>query len=140
MATSKFSTIVLFALLSVLALASNTEAFVPSKSVPSRTAFSSTAPVVEDTSSTQLFERQWNFNEGQSPWGMKTNAETWNGRVAQIAFVWIFLQELVTGKGVLQGIDEGNWFFLLNEGLFAVGILGLTGWLAIKGDDDYTKA
>uniref|UniRef100_A0A7S0UNQ6 Uncharacterized protein n=1 Tax=Pseudo-nitzschia delicatissima TaxID=44447 RepID=A0A7S0UNQ6_9STRA len=139
MASPKFSTIVLFALLSVLALASNTEAFVPSKSVSSRTPFT-TAPVVEDISSTQLSERQWNFNEGQSPWGMKINAETWNGRVAQIAFVWIFLQELVTGKGVLQGIDEGNWFFLLNEGLFAVGVVGLTVWLAIKGDDDYTKA
>jgi hypothetical protein len=53
--------------------------------------------------------------------------------------VWIFLQELVTGKGVLQGIDEGNWFFLLNAGLFGVGAVGLTGWLAIQGDDDFTK-
>lgn len=71
---------------------------------------------------------------------MKANAETWNGRVAQMAFVWIFLQELVTGKGVLQGIDEGNWFFLFNAGLFGVIVVGLTGWLAIQGDDDYTKA
>ena len=57
----------------------------------------------------------------------------------QIAFVWIFLQELVTGKGVLKGIEEGDWFFLLNEGLFGIAVVGLTGWLAIKGDDDYTK-
>ena len=84
MAVSKFSTIVLFALLSVLVLASNTEAFVPSNSVSSRTTFSSTTPV--DISSTQLSERQWNFNEGQSPWGMKQNAEVWNGRVAQVRY------------------------------------------------------
>ena len=60
--------------------------------------------------------------------------------VFKIAFVWIFLQELVTGKGVLQGIDEGNWFFLFNAGLFGILVFGLTGWLAIQGDDDYTKA
>jgi len=142
MASNKFSKLVLFAVLSVVALASNTGAFVPttSKTVSARTSFTSSTPSIEDSiSSNQLFERQWNFNEGQSPWGMKTNAETWNGRVAQMAFVWIFLQELVTGKGVLQGIDEGNWFFLLNAGLFGVAVVGLTGWLAIQGDDDYTK-
>jgi len=33
---------------------------------------------------TTLAERRWNFNEGQSPWGMKENAEIWNGRVAQV--------------------------------------------------------
>lgn len=87
MASSKFSTVVLFALLSVLALAPNTEAFIPSKTVSTRTPFSSTTSVVESSSSTQLFERKWNFNEGQSPWGMKTNAETWNGRVAQVCLL-----------------------------------------------------
>jgi len=40
----------------------------------------------------------------------------------------------------LQGIDDGNWFFLFNEALFGMAVLGLTGWLAIQGDDDYTKA
>lgn len=55
-----------------------------------------------------------------------------------MAFVWIFLQELVFGKGVFKGIDEGDWFFLANAGLFGVCVVGLTGWLAIKGDDDYT--
>ena len=89
MAASKFSKTVLFAILSVLALASSTQAFVPAKSVSSRTPFSST-PVVEDISSTQLSERKWNFNEGQSPWGMKTNAETWNGRVAQVCVLFPF--------------------------------------------------
>jgi hypothetical protein len=56
-----------------------------------------------------------------------------------MAFVWIFLQELVTGKGVIQGINEGNLFFLANAGLFGVTLLGLTAWLAIKGENDYTK-
>jgi hypothetical protein len=90
MAFQKFSTRGLLALLAVVALASNTAAFVPqaSKSVSARTPFSSTTSIVEDsTTTTQLSERQWNFNEGQSPWGMKTNAETWNGRVAQVRFV-----------------------------------------------------
>jgi hypothetical protein len=35
-------------------------------------------------SATVLHERQWNFNEGQGPFGLKKNAETWNGRVAQV--------------------------------------------------------
>ena len=33
---------------------------------------------------TALSERKWNFNEGQGPWGLKKNAEIWNGRVAQV--------------------------------------------------------
>lgn len=57
----------------------------------------------------------------------------------KMAFVWIFLQELVTGKGVIQGIQEGDWFFLANAGLFGVSVLALTVWLAIKGENDYTK-
>mmetsp|Transcript_80245 Transcript_80245/g.232997 ORF Transcript_80245/g.232997 Transcript_80245/m.232997 type:complete len:138 (-) Transcript_80245:242-655(-) len=90
-------------------------------------------------SSTALAERRWNFNEGQAPWGLKKNAEIWNGRVAQMAFVWIFLQELISGKGVFKGIEEGNIFFIANAGLFGLCVAGLTGWLAIQGDDDYTK-
>jgi len=35
-------------------------------------------------SATALSERRWNFNYGQSPWGMKKNAEIWNGRVSQV--------------------------------------------------------
>jgi hypothetical protein len=38
-------------------------------------------------SSTVLHERQWNFNEGQGPFGLKKNAETWNGRVAQVCLI-----------------------------------------------------
>eukprot|EP00536_Pseudo-nitzschia_multiseries_P001552 jgi/Psemu1/322122/estExt_fgenesh1_pg.C_190077 len=137
----------MLALLVVVAQVMTAAAFAPSagktSSVIERSsgAFARSAPEIVSTSSssTQLAERQWNFNEGQSPWGMKLNAETWNGRVAQVAFVWIFLQELITGKGVFKGIDEGDWFFLLNAGLFGVGVLGLTGWLALQGSDDYTK-
>lgn len=45
----------------------------------------------------------------------------------------------MTGKGVFKGIEDGDIFFLANLGLFGVTVVGLTGWLAIKGDDDYTK-
>lgn len=57
-----------------------------------------------------------------------------------MAFVWVFLQELVTGKGIFKGIEEGDWFFIANAGLFGLTLAGLTAWLAIKGEDDYTKA
>ena len=56
-----------------------------------------------------------------------------------MAFVWVFLQELVTGKGVVQGVQEGDLFFLANVGLVSILVVGLTGFLALKGDDDYTK-
>jgi hypothetical protein len=56
-----------------------------------------------------------------------------------MAFVWVFLQELIAGKGIFKGIEEGDPFFLANAALFGVLVLGLTGWLAIQGDDDYTK-
>ena len=56
-----------------------------------------------------------------------------------MAFVWIFAQELITGKGVFKGIDEGDFFFVANAGLFGVIVVGLTGWLAFQGEDDYTK-
>mmetsp|Transcript_22472 Transcript_22472/g.46821 ORF Transcript_22472/g.46821 Transcript_22472/m.46821 type:complete len:134 (+) Transcript_22472:144-545(+) len=91
------------------------------------------------TSSTALSERRWNFNEGQSPWGLKKNAEIWNGRVAQMAFVFVFLQELIQGKGVVQGIQEGDPVNLAAAGAFFVTALGLTGFLALKGDDDYVQ-
>jgi len=39
-------------------------------------------------SSSALQERKWNFNEGQAPWGLKKNAEIWNGRVAQVCCCW----------------------------------------------------
>ena len=45
--------------------------------------WTASSPMMKVTS-TQLQERQWNFNEGQGPFGMKKNAEIWNGRVAQV--------------------------------------------------------
>lgn len=57
-----------------------------------------------------------------------------------MAFVWVFLQELIAGKGVFKGLEEGNLFFQANLGAFGVCLVALTAWLAIQGDDDYTKA
>lgn len=31
-----------------------------------------------------------NFNEGRSPFGLKKNAEVWNGRIAMVCSPWIF--------------------------------------------------
>mmetsp|Transcript_19110 Transcript_19110/g.53092 ORF Transcript_19110/g.53092 Transcript_19110/m.53092 type:complete len:130 (+) Transcript_19110:268-657(+) len=95
---------------------------------------------VQPRSASALNERQWNFNEGRSPWGLKKNAETWNGRVAQVAFVWVFLQELILNKGIVDGLRDGDTIFVVNAGLFAFGVVALTAWLAIQGEDDYTKA
>ena len=55
-----------------------------------------------------------------------------------MAFVWIFLQELVTGKGVIAEIQKGDGLFVANAGLFGITVVGLTAWLAYQGDDDYT--
>lgn len=56
-----------------------------------------------------------------------------------MAFVVVLLQELVQGKGVVQGVEEGDPFNLAMLGAFAVTVVGLTGWLALKGDDDYVS-
>eukprot|EP00957_Ditylum_brightwellii_P134231 10233492-Ditylum_brightwellii.AAC.1 len=60
---------------------STTTAFAPPSTSISSVQKQSVATVV---SSTALNERQWNFNEGRGPWGMKKNAEIWNGRAAQL--------------------------------------------------------
>lgn len=95
------------------------------------------SPVGRPHGLTSLHERRWNFNEGQGPWGLKKNAEIWNGRVAQMAFVLVFLQELIQGKGVLKGISEGdpiNYAFLA---VFVLSTGGLTAWLALQGKNSY---
>jgi hypothetical protein len=56
-----------------------------------------------------------------------------------MAFIWIFAQELITGKGIFKEIDAGNAFFIGNAAAFGVILAGLTVWLAIKGEQDYTK-
>jgi hypothetical protein len=64
-------------ILALIASSFTCSAFAPSKSIlVSQKALS--------FSTTQLQERRWNFNEGRSPWGLKNNAEIWNGRVAQV--------------------------------------------------------
>lgn len=87
------------------------------------------------TSATALSERQWNFNQGRGPWGLKKNAEIWNGRVAQMAFVVVLLQEAVTGKGVVASVQDGDALGYAFLALAGVSTLGLTLWLAIKGDE-----
>ena len=54
-----------------------------------------------------------------------------------MAFVVTFLQELITGKGVVQGIQEGDPSNIAGLAAFGVSVVGLTAWLAIQGDDDY---
>ena len=66
---------------------------------------------------------------------MKKNAEIWNGRAAQMGFTFVLLQELITGKGVVQGLQEGNPFNMVCLGIGVVGILGLTAFLAVKGKE-----
>jgi hypothetical protein len=56
-----------------------------------------------------------------------------------MAFVWVFLQELVTGKGVFKGLEEGDVFFTANLVAFGVCLVGFTAFLAFKGSEDYTK-
>merc|ERR1712032_201741 len=92
---------------------------------------------VSSSTMTQLNERRWNFNDGESPWGMKKNAEIWNGRAAQMGFVIILAQELITGKGVIAGIQEGNPINLAFLGVTVLAVAGLTGFLALQGDSVY---
>lgn len=54
-----------------------------------------------------------------------------------MAFVIVVLQEVIQGKGVIDGIREGDPVNIAIAAGFAVTALGLTGYLALKGDDDY---
>ncbi len=103
----------------------------PTASIP-------TTPITTTTTSLEM-GRQWNFNEGRGPFGLKKNAEIWNGRFAQMCFVVVLLQELVTGKGVVQGIQDGNPFNVAMVGLTGVSLVGLTLFLAFKGKDDFVN-
>ena len=119
---------------------SGTEAFAPPSShtvsgPSSRGLAPVTVATTPSTSSTALNERQWNFNQGRSPWGLKKNAEIWNGRVAQMAFVTVLLQELITGKGVIASIQDHDLVGYAFLGLAGVSTLGITLVLALKGDE-----
>ena len=80
--------------------------------------------------------RRWNFNEARGPFGLKKNAEIWNGRVAQMAFTVVLLQELITGKGVIASWQDGDSIAYVMAGLTAATVLGLTVFLAIKGEEN----
>lgn len=54
-----------------------------------------------------------------------------------MAFVVVFLQELIQGKGVVDGLAQGDPVNFAVLGMFGVSLVGLTGWLAYQGDDDF---
>ena len=123
-----------FVVLAILAL---TDAFVAPQSntisTPKTFTPTITSPLLENQSTTSLsMGRQWNFNEGRKPWGLKNNAEIWNGRVAQMGFVVVFIQELATGKGVVAGFQDGDFLSYIMAGLTFLSVAGLTAWLAIE--------
>merc|ERR1740124_1640867 len=121
----------------VLAILAMTQAFVAPQ-LKTTSAREMQAPTItslpsEDYSTTSLsMGRQWNFNEGRKPWGLKNNAEIWNGRVAQMGFIVVFLQELATGKGVVAGFQDGELISYIMAGLTVFSIVALTAWLAIE--------
>ncbi len=69
--------------LALVASTFSTEAFV-NKAAVSPVSRHSTAAIAPRLPIGALSERRWNFNEGQAPWGLKKNAEIWNGRVSQV--------------------------------------------------------
>ena len=93
-------------------------------------------PQQQRSGSTLLQERRWNFNEGRGPWGMKKNAEIWNGRLAQMGFTIVLLQEFVTGKGVIQGLQDGNVINIFFLGIAVASTVGLSVFLAFKGKEN----
>ena len=62
------------------------DAFVPKTAVTGLGGSTTTTAMAPKVSTSALMERRWNFNEGQGPWGLKKNAEIWNGRVSQVGF------------------------------------------------------
>ena len=87
----------LFLLLAVLAV--STSAFVTPSTSVARTTTTTTTGIHPATA---LAERRWNFNEGQAPWGMKKNAEIWNGRVGQVRKNTFYLVVVTSISGGLQ--------------------------------------
>lgn len=54
-----------------------------------------------------------------------------------MCFIAVLLQEALTGKGVIQGISEGDALSMACFVATLVVIGGLTAFLAIKGADNY---
>ena len=67
-------------------------------------------PILDDSIPDPVFATETPY-KGRVPWGFSNNAEIINGRVAMMGFTVAYLQEAVTGKGVLTlyGLpyDEG---------------------------------
>jgi len=79
--------------------------------------------------------RRWNFNEARGPFGLKNNAEIWNGRLAQMAFITVLLQELITGKGIFKSYNDGDTIAYVMLGFAVLSTVGLTIFLAFKGEE-----
>mmetsp|Transcript_11872 Transcript_11872/g.21940 ORF Transcript_11872/g.21940 Transcript_11872/m.21940 type:complete len:148 (-) Transcript_11872:256-699(-) len=140
-------------ILSLLFLLGAAQAFAPSSSINSINSLTTSHNTLTSannnnrllpttptsTSTTALSERQWNFNKGRAPWGLKNNAEIWNGRLAQMAFVVVLLQEAITGKGCIASVQDGDAVGYAFVALAGVSTLGLTAWLAIRGDESDVK-
>lgn len=56
---------------------------------------------------------------------------------SQMSFIVVVLQELITGKGAIEGVQEGNPVNIACLAVTVASILGLTAFLAMKGDDKY---
>ena len=56
-----------------------------------------------------------------------------------MCFVFIFIQELVQGKGVVQGLQEGDPVNLVAAVATGASILALTAVFVIKGKNDYVS-
>ena len=54
-----------------------------------------------------------------------------------MAFIFVVLQELIFGKGVVQGLTEGDPIYIACAVLFFASVGGLTLFLGIKGPDNY---
>ena len=52
-----------------------------------------------------------------------------------MAFVFVLLQEAISGKGVIQSLQDGDLLAYVGVGVAVVSTIGLTAWLAIKGDE-----
>ena len=54
-----------------------------------------------------------------------------------MAFALVFIQELVQGKGVIQGLQEGDPLNIATLGATVLAVAGLSAFLALKGTEDY---
>jgi hypothetical protein len=88
----------LMLLLAVSGLVSTTTvmAFAPTTTLRSTKTTKLSSPSIlltTSTTTTSLSARNpYNYNEGQSPWGLKTNGEIWNGRVAMVRSFFLFFR------------------------------------------------